>query len=158
MLNETLEFKMRLLSLICMLLIGAHAHADETVMHCTSFDTEKEYTFKLVSRLFGKDEIFQREDGGWDEWCPDKDETTFMTLNDIEYEVRRKNSLKIGDKGGKCVKKTDPLNTAYSNDIGAHITEIVDFYLKTFVFDAHKLIGGKNDHRKFKWEFNCKPI
>ena len=149
---------MRLLSLICMLLIGAHVHASETAMHCTSLDTESEYTFKLVSRLFGKDEIFQREDGGWDEWCPDRDETIFITFNDIQYEVHRKNSLKLGDKGGKCVRKTDPLNAAYSNDVGAHITEIVDFYLKTFVLDAQKIIGGKNDHRKFKWEFTCKPL
>ena len=142
--------------LICMLLIGTHAHASEQAMHCRSLDTESEYTFKIVYRLFGKDEIFQRKDGGWDEWCPDRDEAMFITLNHIQYELRRKDSLKIGDNGGKCVRKSDPLNAAYSNDVGVHITEIVDFYSKTFVFETQKIIGGKTDHRNFKWEFTCK--
>lgn len=141
-----------------MLLIGANVHASETVMHCSSTDTEEEHTFKLVSSLFGKDEIFEREEGGWVEWCPDRDETTFVTPKDIQYEVRIHYYLKIGDQGGKCVKKTEPLNAAYSNDVGLHITEIVDFYLGSFVLDAHKLIADKNDHRKFKWQFTCKPL
>ena len=80
-----------------MLLIGTHAHASEQAMHCRSLDTESEYTFKIVYRLFGKDEIFQRKDGGWEEWCPDRDEAMFITLNHIQYELRRKDSLKISD-------------------------------------------------------------
>ena len=149
---------MRFVLLVCLLFIGTLSHAAETVMHCNNEGRTGGYTFKLVSSFLGKDKIYKREDGAWIDWCTVGSEIIFITPNKIQYEVRLGHELTMGDKGGKCEIKTEPTNIVYREDVGMHMTEIVDFYLQTFVIDTHKLIRDKDDVRKFKWEFTCKSI
>lgn len=69
---KALGIEMRFLLLACFLLMGTVVNADEKAMHCTSNDTDREYTFKLVNSLFSGDQIFLREEGSWKEWCKNR--------------------------------------------------------------------------------------
>ena len=149
---------MRFLLLACFLFAGTVVNAGEKVMHCTSYDTSREYTFKLETSLLSGDQIFQRSEGSWEEWCENETYKDTTTPKSITYDVIATYKKSIGDEGGKCSITKKPENPADAKYVGMDATYIVDFYLKTFVMDVHSLIYDDTDSREFKWKFTCELL
>ena len=124
-------------------------------MHCKSDETSREHTFKLVRSLLSKDQIFERSEGSWKEWCQSRTIIEDVTPKSITYSVIANYKKIMGDEGGKCEITKKPEKPADAKFVGMDATYVVDFYLQTFVMDVHSLIYDDTDSREFKWTFRC---
>ena len=59
---------MKIILLIFTILLASHVNAKETLMACDAVNNGKRY-YKLVDPWFGENEIWQKRDGQWIDWC-----------------------------------------------------------------------------------------
>lgn len=59
---------MRDIIVIFTILLGSHLDARETLMVCDAGNDSKRY-YKLIDPWFGENEIRQKIDGQWSDWC-----------------------------------------------------------------------------------------
>ena len=60
---------MRIIFVIFTILFGSHLNAKETLMVCDTSNSESKRYYKLVDPWFGENEIRQKRDGQWVDWC-----------------------------------------------------------------------------------------